>query len=483
MACAGSNYTPGALVEAFHRIPHVDINLNTSTDAFSVSLNYFQAVIIWACIPILVCVCLFILMSVYFILICCCCCCGVERGKSNTSRWACAVLQAIFMLFCLALAGASFWAEVALHTDITSVISSTNSISNVVSSASLEAVKFNQSTNTMALTRIQTAAYGNSNATSASINLISYGNQLNTEFESISGTLGSLWDAGFSSSLDVLETARHWAVIGYFILVSIVLVIILIASLVRKVPFVVVMLVILFFTTLLTWIAVGGSLATLMVTSDICHNPNTVVLEISSSPQTEYYLNCNSTCPAQTNPFSNQIGSINTANINIRTQLGYILSNQTLVNLVAVDLSTTQAQFTIAQNASQNLIALTGCTPINKDYTEARQSLCNDAILHAVVQFGLVATLAVCLIVQLFCGGFHAGLISGPSDDEEIILDPFGDLAAGGVSSTNAWNYRSNTARSNPESIPLNDQPPKYSDLTGGNGNHRTSGGYDHFNA
>ena len=57
--------------------------------------------IIWACIPILVCVCLYILMSVYFILVCCCCCCGVERGKSNASRWACAVLQAVFMLFCL----------------------------------------------------------------------------------------------------------------------------------------------------------------------------------------------------------------------------------------------------------------------------------------------------------------------------------------------------------------------------------------------
>ena len=34
--------------------------------------------------------------------------------------------------------------------------------------------------------------------------------------------------------------SRHWAVIGYFILMGIVLILILIASLVRKVPFVVV---------------------------------------------------------------------------------------------------------------------------------------------------------------------------------------------------------------------------------------------------
>ena len=40
MACG--NYTPDALVEAFHHIPHVDINLNASTDAFSTSLTYFQ---------------------------------------------------------------------------------------------------------------------------------------------------------------------------------------------------------------------------------------------------------------------------------------------------------------------------------------------------------------------------------------------------------------------------------------------------------
>ena len=234
--------------------------------------------------------------------------------------------------------------------------------------------------------------------------------------------------------------------------------------------------------------AVGGSLATLMVTSDICHDPNTAVLEISPTAQgtVGYYLNCNNTCPPPANPFTTQIGNINAANINIGTQLGYITANQSLRNMVNMSLSTAQMQFTTALDAMQNLFALTGCAPINKAYTDARQSLCNNAILHAVIQFGLVVTLAVCLIVQLFCGGFHAGLVSGPSDNEEVILDPFGDLTPG-MSSTNAWNYRSNTAaaRTNPESIPLTptDQPPpKYSDLTGGT-NHRSSGGYDHFNA
>ena len=158
----GSGYMPSATVAAFHNIPHVDIDLNPSPENFELTLDYFevswqdrgrgagrvrgkscfdfrkkkracthkkpryglatppwssmahthlhthlfthtskQAVIIWACVPILACVCLFILMSVYFICVCCGCCFGERKKRSNRPKIACGVLTSIMVVFCL----------------------------------------------------------------------------------------------------------------------------------------------------------------------------------------------------------------------------------------------------------------------------------------------------------------------------------------------------------------------------------------------
>ncbi len=42
-ACPNTSaYAPSSLVESFHGIPHVDIDLNASPDTFELSLSYFQ---------------------------------------------------------------------------------------------------------------------------------------------------------------------------------------------------------------------------------------------------------------------------------------------------------------------------------------------------------------------------------------------------------------------------------------------------------
>lgn len=37
-----SSYDPSSLVESFHDIPHVDIDLNDSPDTFDLDLEYFE---------------------------------------------------------------------------------------------------------------------------------------------------------------------------------------------------------------------------------------------------------------------------------------------------------------------------------------------------------------------------------------------------------------------------------------------------------
>ncbi len=37
-----SSYDPSSLVESFHDVPHVDIDLNSSPDTFDLDLDYFE---------------------------------------------------------------------------------------------------------------------------------------------------------------------------------------------------------------------------------------------------------------------------------------------------------------------------------------------------------------------------------------------------------------------------------------------------------
>jgi len=91
MESCGSDYEPSSAVEAFHDIPHFDIDLNelNSTyessvdDYFEVSITWspwanftvmlpLQAIIIWSCVPVLVGIALIILMLVVWGISCCC---------------------------------------------------------------------------------------------------------------------------------------------------------------------------------------------------------------------------------------------------------------------------------------------------------------------------------------------------------------------------------------------------------------------------
>ncbi len=71
------------------------VNLSLSLDAVS------QAVVIWACVPILIVICLFILMAVYWICLCCCCCCQNHDKRSKALKGTCAMLIIILVLVSL----------------------------------------------------------------------------------------------------------------------------------------------------------------------------------------------------------------------------------------------------------------------------------------------------------------------------------------------------------------------------------------------
>ena len=91
--------------------PHTFTDSHTSTHTLIHTSK--QAVIIWACVPILACVCLFILMSVYFICVCCCCCFGERKKRSNRPKIVCGVLTSIMIVFCLWVQ--SFSPSITIH--------------------------------------------------------------------------------------------------------------------------------------------------------------------------------------------------------------------------------------------------------------------------------------------------------------------------------------------------------------------------------
>lgn len=74
----------------------------------TLSLSNPQAVIIWACVPVLIIVCLLILLTVYFICICCCCCCQQHEKRSKASKGCCGFLVTLLILL-------SLWVHTTKH--------------------------------------------------------------------------------------------------------------------------------------------------------------------------------------------------------------------------------------------------------------------------------------------------------------------------------------------------------------------------------
>lgn len=494
-----SSYDPTDIVNAFHNIPHVDIDLKDSSSQFDITLDYFQAVIIWACVPILVCLCIFILMLVYYFCICCCCCCQEKKHRPKVVNISCAFFISLLIIFSLGLIGVAIYSEIALNSDIKSFIENGDNINDIVYDIDNEINTYNFTEVNIAMRNVITVINntdGDSMVLDAAEALQNANEEISNAYNSISDSVDAFDYSSTIDNADTYETIRHWSVIGYLIFVAVFLVIVFLVVVCRSAVGLVIMLVLMGIVTFSVWIVTGGGLATVIILGDICYDPDTLLRNNTDNTQAEavidYFIVCdNSSCPS---PFEKEFDRAKEAfeTIDMYEQQVQNYVNNNTNNDTINDYKTVTNGFDIAQNISNVIMQDLTCTPsqgIHEEYLSALDNLCTKGYVFGVLLFSLVSVLALSLMILMCCITYFAGLLASTSnelDDEDFVAFDNHQHHQFSQRRSSYTEPYSNGANYLPkEEYPMLGRntsflPPKYTDV---NSNRPLSGEYDHFEA
>jgi hypothetical protein len=323
MSCpTGSGFEASSAVDAFHGIPHTDIDLQESPDQFQPdNQQYWEAVIIWACVPILICVCILILMSIYFICVCCCCCCGGSREWGKKPKIGCGILNISIIAVLLGLIGASLWAELQIDQNVNDGVDTLQKVDDFFNQYGNDSSLYNEAEQNASLDTLRSALSEQNPSPATQLAEVDGLKTANAELGDVYGDIDSYVNPiRFGNILTeadkAVEAFRNYVVIAYLCLVLLVLILLVVAILcgicVSNPAFLIIMVVLLVILTLTLWVAVGGNLALLIVVGDICYDPDMLLRNLTRA-QTDavdqnvvnYYLVCNDTC--QPNPYLQEI--------------------------------------------------------------------------------------------------------------------------------------------------------------------------------
>ncbi|XP_019852251.1 PREDICTED: protein tweety homolog 2-like [Amphimedon queenslandica] len=499
-----SSYEPSSFVTAFHSIPHVNIDLREVSSDFAVSLSYFEPVIIWACVPILICLCIFILLLVYFIFICCCCCCREKTNRPRTCKLSCAFVLSILFIFCLGLVGVLIYAEVSLNKNVESFTTNGQNVVNELTRVSASVDNYNGTLVSDSMS-IVIAEISNSNgdgkdAVLASANLIL---EVNTDIDaalaSISNGLDSVQYDSIINSVNNFENIRNWSTIGFLIAVGLLLILSCLLTICMKSVCITIILVIISIFTILIWIAAGGALASTIVLSDVCIDPDGLIRNQTNNEPiareiVNYFISCEPSCrPSDINETD---AALQRYQMVVNNVTDYISAN---VPGAMVPFDAVKNQITVADQIYNNVSTILNCNPsqgIKEYYNSILDSMCDQGQLFIVITFSVLSGLALSLFILICCLTAFDGLIINTSSVEDFDQD---DIVAYDSERANSWaasprrysynepyssNGRnrsdSNNSNERREMIQMNEATnslPGYSDI----GGRPVSGEYDHF--
>jgi hypothetical protein len=422
----------------------------------------------------------------------------------------------------LALVAASLWAEVDLDSHINDFLDNTQSVESFFNQYGNESTLYNEAMQNRSLEALQEELMEQSPSPDPQLqeveNLFFANELLGSVFEGIDQEVGPIDLDDVTDNADEFEAIRHWVVIGYLILVAVVLFLLVLAILcgvcIKNPAFLIIMVVVLVILTLTMWVAAGASLAFLVVSGDICSDPDTLIRNFTRdqsdavSPNVvNYYLICNETC--QPSPFSTLILQADDAFARIAMEeedLQNYTSHSANQSLLQPLLDDVVRGFNGSRMAVNDI---SSCVFIHDLYIDSLQTFCGDSFDSSVIQFGLVCGLCVGLMVLVVTATFHAGFFCNnkkPLYDEEAIAYDLSPSAGVWSSYGTNVNYNSSYTRfreqpqspQSTQSPPGASEPPKYNDLqqpiTGdqpsshfnelreiphSNGSRLPSGGYD----
>jgi hypothetical protein len=486
MSCpAGSGFQPSGAVEAFHAIPHTDIDLQSSPDQFQPdNTQYWEAVIIWACVPILTCVCVLILMSIYFICVCCCCCCGGSRDWTRKPKVACGIVNLSIIAVLLGLIGASLWAELDIDQHMNDALDTLREVDNFFAQYTNDSSLYNAAQQNASLEALSDALSEQLPRPDTELNEVKFLTSANYElgevYADIDSAVGPIRLNRILSEGDTaVEAFRNYVVIGYLCLVLVVLILLVVAIFcgccIANPAFLIIMVVSLVVLTVTMWVAVGANLTLLIVVGDICNDPDMLIRNLTQNQANavgqdlvNYYLVCNETC--QASPFSQEIMRANTAFETIDL-IEEKLQNYTTRSENRTILRPLLDRVERGFNGSRTgVTAISSCDTIHQLYLELLQALCGDSYDGFVVLFALACTLCVGMMVLVVTATFHTGFYCNYRKDYDGEAEAYNFPASSpGVWQSYGTNYNyssSSYSRYREQPRPSGaTEPPKYNDL------------------
>ncbi|XP_065898624.1 protein tweety homolog 2-like [Dysidea avara] len=416
MDCS-SDYEPSSVVEAFHDIPHFDIDLNELNSTYKSSVgDYYEAIIIWSCLPVLVGIALTLLMFVVW---------GVSwcygrwkkkeqpttyrepsrclKGMLVTSLLACAVAGVI-------VCGGCFYAEVELNKDVVEVEDTVSLAESTVDNIETQATSYNHRSVQLRQLSVKTQLLGTTNFDDN----IAILDRLNDTTRNLPGLYSAVLELtegynidGSADDVDKFETPRHWTVIAILILLVLLFVLLFVVVLLRKPILITLTAVAVFIFMVLMWLAAGAGLGAVIITADICHDPDGTVLSNTgndgNSEITEYFLFCNSSC-GDDNPLIEAVDRlVNVHNVaeEIFNELNMSIgpSRRDGLQQSLTDLEEVLDDGHVSANA---LTLLAECTALNNQYEDSRDDFCDMGFIYILTLF-CAATFMALLLLCILC--------------------------------------------------------------------------------
>lgn len=414
MASCVSTYTPQQAVVALHQIPHANISFQEAGDTVEGTLDYFEAVIIWSCLPLLVGLVIFILLMVYNCLVCYCCC-PEEIYHSKKKAKICAAVGMIWIVTGIIFIGGCLYIEVELNRNVGKLANFVHETQ--VSQENTQRLARSISNSDFSIAINNVIGGSDQSVADEGSRLRTLGMQLMSSHTAVGNIASAYKLKPTSEQLPLTETARHWAVMAYLIMLALIFIVLFVSFLCMKVQFLLCMLVLCTIFMVITWFGVALGFAGTIVLADFCFDSEGTfrrTQDPSVQSQVDYYLVCSSGC-------NNSYGTIG---MNMSALYADIGSSIDIIDRMlqpsdgAQDHLNDISDMMTASNASYKLVEpLFTCDSTNAMFVDARDSACGVGFIYMLSLFAIFCGLAIVMTLLLCQGTAYFGFLRATEDE------------------------------------------------------------------
>ncbi|XP_067911846.1 protein tweety homolog 3-like isoform X2 [Heterodontus francisci] len=432
---AAVNYSPPWWVNLLHRLPHINIQLETVSSEFQPEDTQYQESLLLLGGVALVCLALNLLFLLFYSFWLCCR--RKSEDQSNADCCCTAWCVIIATLVCSAGIAVGFYGNGETSDGIFRLAYSMRHANRTITG-----VEYLVSESTQNLNRTVEESLGTLE------NLFTKEPLYLERVQKSKGLLGELvkqltaipfWeknDVSLEELAVFIELYDYYRWLGYLglLLFDVVICLLVLFGLIRNSKGILICAALLgVLTLIISWSSLGLELAVSVGSSDFCVSPDAYVSKMAdehgliAKEALNYYLVCNTGYP---NPFQQKLSSSHKALVEIQDHVSELLKSAVREFPSSREyLDQTQIILNSTETTLQQLTALVDCRSLHMDYVQALTGLCYDGVegLIYLVLFSFVTALMLSSIVCSVPHTWKQSKSHVDDDGDEDIVSPQGN--------------------------------------------------------